>query len=111
MEILGFSRSGLDMGMGTVKTSSIGPCAMSLELPPLVRSGVFFFFFSMSLRGPEELTFCCVFRPFSRVGNFRRHSTWADCWSFYGMLDGLDPGSAWAWFDGLGNEGGGGFAR
>ena len=30
---------------GTVKTQRIESCAMSLELPPLVRSGVFIVFF------------------------------------------------------------------
>jgi len=33
----------------TVKTRIIEPCAMSLELPPLVRSGVFCFFY-----GPQR---------------------------------------------------------
>ena len=84
----------MEDGCSPVKTSSIGPCAMSLELPPLVRSGnfffFFFFFFCFSMT-PEQLTFCCVFRPFSRVGNFRRHSTWAVCWSFYG-IPGLELG-------------------
>jgi len=30
---------------GTVKTQIIGRCAMSLELPPLVGSGIFLFFY------------------------------------------------------------------
>ena len=32
--------------LNTVKTQVIGRCAMSLELPPLVRSGVFLFFYA-----------------------------------------------------------------
>jgi len=56
----------------TVKTQIIGPCAMSLELPPLVRA--------------EQLCFCCVLGPFSKVGNSRLHSTPADYLSFYGMI-------------------------
>ena len=35
----------------------------------------FFFVFFMSFRGAERLTFCPVFRPFSREGNFRLPST------------------------------------
>jgi len=57
---------------------------MSLELPPLVRSDVFFIF--MSLKGAEQLSFCCVLRPFSKVGNSRLHSTPTDYLSFYGSV-------------------------
>ena len=34
------------MCMGAVKTRIIGPCARTLELPLLVKSGVFYFYFS-----------------------------------------------------------------
>ena len=70
----------------TVKASTIGPCAVSLELPPLVRFGVFFYFlfFYVSRRGLSSSPSAMFFAPFSRAGGFRRHSTWADCWSFYG---------------------------
>ena len=43
----------------TVRTRINGPCARPLDLPLLVRSGVFFSF-----------VFWCVFDPFSRGGNF-----------------------------------------
>ena len=56
---------------------------MSLKFPPLVRSGVFFFVF-LSFKGAEQLCFCCVFLPYSKVGNSRIHSTRSDDLSFYG---------------------------
>ena len=68
---------------GTVKTQIIGRCAMSLELPPLLRSGIIFIFF-MFLKGAEQLCFCFVLHPFSKVGNSRLHSTPTDYLSFYG---------------------------
>lgn len=46
----------------TLETLTIEPCAMSLELPPLVRFSVFFAFF-LSLWGVEQLGLCCVFHP------------------------------------------------
>ena len=46
----------------TVKTQIIEPCAMSLELQSLVRSGVFFCFF-MAFRGAEYLVFLVCFSP------------------------------------------------
>jgi len=54
----------------TAKTQRIEPGAVSLELPPLVRSGVLFLLLSffISLRGLGSLFFCCVFRPFPKVG-------------------------------------------
>ena len=36
--------------------------------------GCFFNFF-MTLRRPEQLCFCCVFSPFSQVGNSRLHGS------------------------------------
>ena len=45
-----------------------------------------FFCFFMSLRGAEQRLFCRDFRPFSKVGNSRRHSTWANFSRFYGMV-------------------------
>ena len=56
---------------------------MLLELPPL-RSGVFFYNFFMTLRRAEQLCFCCIFRPFSQVGDSRPHSTRFYYLSFYG---------------------------
>ena len=47
----------------TVKTQIIGRCAMSLELPPLVRSGVFFVFLCFS-RGLSSSVFAAFFTPF-----------------------------------------------
>ena len=44
----------------TAETRIIEPFAISLELPPLVRFGIFCF---LSLVGAEQLFFCCVF-PF-----------------------------------------------
>ena len=66
---------------GTVRTQIIGPCARTLDLPLLVRSGVFFLFFCL-----VRADFWCVFRPFSRGGNFGLHSTWADYSSSYGIV-------------------------
>ena len=70
------------MILPTVKTQIIEPCAMSLELPPLVRFGVFLFF--MTLRQAERLCFCCIFLTFSQVGNTRLQSTRFYYLSFYG---------------------------
>jgi len=67
----------------TVKTRIIEPFAMSLKLPPLVRSGVFVLLF-MTLRRTKQLYLCCVFRPFSQVGNSQLHSTRFYYSSFYG---------------------------
>ena len=44
----------------TVRTRINGPCARTLDLPPLVRSGVFFLFFRL-----ERVDFWCVFDLFS----------------------------------------------
>jgi len=73
-----------DLYSSTVKTQIIGRCAMSLELPPLVRSGIFCFF--MFLKGTEQLCFCCVLHPFSKVGNSRLHSTPTDYLEFLRYL-------------------------
>ena len=54
-------------------------CAMSLDLPPPVMPGSFFFCFGMAFRGAEQLLFCSFFCPFSRVGNFERHGMFIDC--------------------------------
>ena len=54
----------------SVRTRIIGPCARTLDLPLLARSGVFFFFFCL-----EGADFWCVFLTFSRGGNFGLHST------------------------------------
>ena len=62
---------------GTARSQIIEPCAMSLELPLLVRSGVFFVFF-VEREGPEHLPFRSGFRPFAKVGNSQLHSTWFD---------------------------------
>ena len=56
---------------------------MSLELPPLVRSGVFYFYFYFYVS--QGACFCCFFRPSSKVGNSRLHSTQFDYLSFCGM--------------------------
>ena len=59
-----------------VKAQIKEPCAMSLELLLLVKSGVFYFFlFFMTHRWPEQLCFCSVFSPFSQVGNSRLHGS------------------------------------
>jgi len=68
---------------GTVKTQRIESCAMSLGLPPLVRSGVFFVFFNISRGGAEQSLFCCVFRSFPKVGNSRLKTRF-HCLSLYG---------------------------
>ena len=60
---------------------------MSLELLPRVRSGVFCVF--LSLRGAEQLFFCGVFHPNSRVGNSRLHSTRFNYLGFYGIWEAL----------------------
>ena len=44
--------------LNTVKTQIIGRRAMSLELPPLGRSDVFFVF--LSPKGAEQLCFCSL---------------------------------------------------
>ena len=55
----------MEDGCSPVKTSSIGPCAMSLELPPLVRSGNFFFFVFLCLsEGLSSSPFAVFFAPF-----------------------------------------------
>lgn len=59
----------------TLRTRISGPSARTLELPLFVRSAVFFFFFSLG-----EADFRCLFRPFSRGGNFRLPS------SSYGVM-------------------------
>ena len=64
--------------ISTVRALIIGPCARTLELPLLVWSGVFFLF-PLS----RAADFWCVFRPFSRGGNFGLHSTWPDYSSSY----------------------------
>ena len=61
-----------------IRTRIIGPCARTLDLPLLVRSGGFFFLFLFCLVGAD---FLC---PFSKGGNFRLHSTWSDYSSSYG---------------------------
>jgi len=40
----------------------------------------------MFLKGAEQLCFCCVLHPFTKVGNSRLHSTPTDYLSFYGNL-------------------------
>jgi len=57
-------------GTSTVLTRIRERCARTSELPLLVRSGVFFFFICLGRK-----VFWCVFRPFSRGGNFGLHST------------------------------------
>ena len=71
----------------TVKSqiSVIGPCAMSLELLPLLWSGVFFIFF-MAFRGVERLVFCCVFRSYYKIENSQPHSARFYHLSFYCMM-------------------------
>ena len=64
----------------TVRTRIIGPCARTLDLPLLVRSGAFFFF--LLFRGGQ--IFGVFFAPFLEEGNFRLHSTWSDYSSSYG---------------------------
>lgn len=36
---------------------------MSLELPPLIRSGVFIFIIISAPKGVEQLCFCCFLAP------------------------------------------------
>ena len=45
-----------------------------------------FFVFLCLSEGLSSSLFPVFFAPFSRVGNFQRHSTWADCRSFYGTV-------------------------
>ena len=45
-----------------------------VRVAPSGKVRCFFSFFIISLRGAEPL-FCCVFLPFSKVGNSQRHST------------------------------------
>jgi len=69
-------------GFAYRKNSNDGPTCYVVGVASSGKVCVFF----TSLRGAEPLTFCCVFHPFSRVGNFRRHSTWAGCLCFCGIL-------------------------
>ena len=62
---------------------------MSLELPPPVWSGVFLFF--LSLRGAEQLFFCCDIRPSSEVGNYRRHGIWGQLFEILRYLIEVSP--------------------
>jgi len=57
---------------------------MSLELPPLVRSGVFLFFYA-SFEGQGSSFFAVFFAPYSKVGNSQLlvHSTRFCCLRFY----------------------------
>jgi len=50
--------------LNTVKTQIIGRCAMSLELPPLVSSGIFYLFFTYFSRGLSSSVFAAFFTPF-----------------------------------------------
>jgi len=68
----------------TLKTQIIEPCDISLELLSLVRSGVLFLFFYRFQRGRAPGFFCCVFSPYSKVGNPQLHSTRFNYLSFYG---------------------------
>ena len=61
----------------TLGTRINGPCARTLDLPLLVRSGVFFFFF-----GLERVDFWCVFDLFSRGGNLGLHTTQGPLFEF-----------------------------
>jgi len=72
-------RAGEMSRCSTVRTRIVGPCARTLDLPLLVRSGGVFLFFY--LVGAD---FWCVFRHFSGGGNFGLHSTWSDYSSSYG---------------------------
>jgi len=45
-----------------------------------------FFCFFMFLKGAEQLRFCCILHPFSKVGNSRLHSIPTDYLSFYGIF-------------------------
>ena len=56
-----------DCAPTTGRTRINCPCARTLELPLLVRSSVFFFFFCFV----SGVDFWCVFRPASRGGKFR----------------------------------------
>lgn len=55
-----------------MRSQTIEPCAMSLDLPPLVRSGAFFPF--SVCWGDLSSSFCGGFRPSSKVGNSQLHS-------------------------------------
>src|SRR5947209_6996956 len=60
---------------------------MSLELPPLVRSGLVIFLFFVSLsQVPRSWSFYSVFHPLSKVGNSRLHQTCFDYFGFYGPV-------------------------
>jgi len=59
----------------TVQTQVIELCAMSLELPSLGRSSVFFLWLSEGL---------CFSPPYCKAGNYQLHSTRFYYLSFYG---------------------------
>jgi len=69
--------------MYTVKIKINEKCAMSLDFPPLVRSGVFC---PQMSPGPLPRS---VFPPFSKVGNSELHSTSLVYFSFYGSCSGF----------------------
>ena len=52
----------------TMEIPIIGSCAMSLEMSPLARCGVFFKKKFLPLRGPKQPTFRCILRHFPRGG-------------------------------------------
>jgi len=82
MTFLGKGGTSVHWACIAMKTVIIEWCAMQSELPPLVRSLVFLFFY-VSQRG-SAVFFCGTFRPFSQVGNSRLHSTPLNYYSFYG---------------------------
>jgi len=49
-------------------------------------SGMVGCFFCLAFRGVEHLVSCCVFGPYSKVGNSQLHSTRSYYLSFYGMV-------------------------
>ena len=82
------AKSGVSPPSNIVKTViMIEPCALSLDLPALVRSGGFLFFFGFVYlsQGLRSCFFCSVLRPFSKVGNSEIHRTRLDYYSFYGI--------------------------
>jgi len=62
---------------------------MSLEFPPLVRDGAFLFFIPFG--GAGGVSFCCVSRPYFKVGNSQQPVAYiahgSIIWAFTGMQD------------------------